>query len=386
MHGYYLHYRDIYDENRKQTGIDQKVKDQVGALNDAGISCEFKLCKQPESIPGMVLSCLPGLPDRINWPAVEALSDADFLYIRQPRFVSKEMLAFLKEFKNSNPTATVIYEVPTFPYDDPLKTVKTYAALLKDRKYRKHLIEYVDRISDLSGTDEIFGIPTIQFSNGINMARIKPKKTAQSMSEVHLMCVAYYGDWHGMDRMIKGLHRYYEDGGTRKIVLHLAGAGDTLSTLKNLTGKYGLGEHVVFPGIVSGKELDDLYDGCSFAVGALGFHRYGDVVAASLKTREYLAKGIPFIYEGEVDVFQKEPLDYCWKVPYDDSPIDIEAFLAFHDEQYQRISKDDMVEMIRAYAERHVSMRSAMSEVVAYLEKHGERVAANGCHEGPDSQ
>lgn len=374
MHGYYLHYRNIYDRTRKQTGMDLKVKDQIDAFNDAGISCDFMLCKQPETVPAMVASCLPFFPDGVQWPSIADVADADFLYIRQPRFVSKEMLSFLEEFSVNVPDARVIYEVPTYPYDDPLKTIKTYAALIKDRKHRARLAEYVDRIADLSNTEEIFDIPTIQFSNGINLKRVERKKVLQSDDVIHIMCVAYYGDWHAMDRMIEGLHRYYEGGGTRKIMLHLAGAGDKLQFLKNLVSKRGLEHVVLFPGVLAGKELDELYARCSFAVGALGFHRYGEIVAASLKTREYLAKGIPFIYSGKVDVFQQEPLGCCLEVPADDSPIDIHRFTDFYDSLFANTTEDEVVEKVRSYAERHISMNVSMTNIVEYLNDQVEGV------------
>ena len=68
-----------------------------------------------------------------------------------------------------------------------------------------------------------------------------------------------------------------------------------------------------------------LYDRCHFAIASLGLHRIGIDVASTLKTREYLAKGMPFVYSGEVDVFRDEPAHFCMAVPADETPVDVAA-------------------------------------------------------------
>lgn len=367
LHGYYLHYRDINDSSRKQTGIDLKVAGQIKALNQLGCECEFLYCPQPESVPDMVKSCLPFFPDGITWPDINTLEDPDFLYIRCPRFVSKELLHFLKCFKEKKPQSKVIYEIPTYPYDDGMKTVKMYPALLKDRKNRSGLKSYVDRVSDLSGTQTIFGIETVPFFNGIDLDRVEKREPSNRGDALRIMCAAFYCDWHGMDRAIKGLEEYYAQGGRRNIILHLAGAGDKLSQLKRMVSDAGLQDHVVFPGVLAGKELDNLYNSASLAIASLGMHRLGLEVASTLKTREYLAKGMPFVYSGKIDVFQNEPMEYSLAVPADDSPIDFESLVAFHDAMYENTSEVQVVDEIRAYAERNITMEAAMGKVADYL-------------------
>lgn len=365
--GYYLHYRDIYDPNRKQTGIDLKVAGQIKSLNNLGCDCSFVHCPQPETTFSMVKSCLPGFSDGIRWPEPSSLVGADFLYIRCPRFVSKELLSFLRKFKGENPAAKVIYEIPTYPYDEGMNNIKMYAALRKDRRYRNFLCEYVDRISDLSGTDKIFNVDTVQIFNGIDLDRIKKRQPKHPKDEIHLSCVAFYCDWHGIDRILYGLKEYYDAGGDRCIVVHLAGAGDGMPLLKRLTDRLGLRDHVKFPGVLSGRELDDLYDRTSMSIASLGLHRIDLDVASTLKTREYLAKGIPFIYSGEIDVFLKEPLDLCLQLPHDDSPVDFDKVVSFHDDMYRDGAEQCVTDSIRAYAERSIAMDVAMEKVAEYL-------------------
>lgn len=366
--GYYLHYRDLKDVNRKKTGIDLKVQDQIKALNDLGCECDFVFCSQPETTLAMVRSCLPFMSDGIAWPSSRELKDADFLYIRIPRFISKEMLAFLHEFKTANPESLVILEVPTYPYDAIMKNWKLFCALLKDRAHRHQLFHYVDCISDLSGAEKIFDIATVQIYNGIDLERIKMREIGErSPNTFNIMCSSFYRDYHGIDRLIKGLSDYYRTERDVSVNLYLAGGGDELPRLKSMTKSLGLGDHVFFPGVLDEEELNILYRDCSLAVGVLGLHRMGAEVTSALKTREYLAKGIPFIYSAGVDVLEKEKLDVCLNLPSDDSPINIAEVIDFYKKAFSASSETEIAMMIRNYAERNITMRKAMEKVAELI-------------------
>lgn len=167
--------------------------------------------------------------------------------------------------------------------------------------------------------------------------------------------------------MIKGLEAYYEQGGDRAIRLHLAGGGESLPGLRRLTEKCHLNDRVEFCGPLDSKELSCLYDKCTFAIASLGMHRIGIEVASTLKTREYLAKGMPFLYAGEVDVFQRAPLDLCLRAPADDSPIDIKGLIGFHDALYCTRSEQEVIDSIRHYAEMQIGIDAAMRDVIMYI-------------------
>lgn len=367
MKGFYLYYRDVEDQGTC-VGIDRKVADQIAAFNQAGLNCKFRYCSQPTKTFDMVKACLPGFSDGVHWPKIDDMKEADYVYIRRPRFISKDFVTFLKKLKEDNPEVKLILEVPTFPYDAELMTPKRYAALLKDRLNRKQLSLLLDRIADLSGNDEIFGVPTIQFVNGINLERVKKRAALNGASDdINIMCAACFSKWHGVDRFIRGLADYYESGGNRNIVLHLAGDGDDVEHLKNLVRTNNLGQHVQFLGNLNQEELNELYNQCTIAVASLGLHRIGISLASTLKTREYLAKGIPFVYSGEIDVFGGRPFEYCLQVPADESIINIDELLAFQDALYSRKSEQDVIDDMREYAEKTVGVDVAMEEVIKYI-------------------
>lgn len=378
MRGFYLHYHNLEDKGLKKTGIDRKVESQIKAINDGGIKCEFLFCKQPESTSDLVKSCLPFFSDGIDWPNPEKLKDVDFLYIRRPRFASKELVAFLSAFRAINSKAKIIYEIPTYPYDAEMSSPKYLPALYKDRINRAMLKEYVDIVADLSGADEIFGIETIRITNGVDLDAVRIRTPTHDGHRVNIMIAASFEPWHGVDRFVRGMADYYASGGQRDLVLHLAGAGTRLASLKKLVEDLSLVDHVIFHGYLSSEELDDLYDMCDLGIECLGIHRRDSSLhSASIKSREYLAKGLPFITSSVIDVFEDEPQDFSKFIEATDSPVSIEEVLDFHDTLYDRETPEELAERMRRFAEETVSMKKAFENVVSFLsdERHeGERV------------
>ena len=86
-------------------------------------------------------------------------------------------------------------------------------------------------------------------------------------------------------------------------------------------------DKIFFHGQLFGKELDDVFNQCQFAIGSLGRHRSGITVIKTLKNREYATRGIPFIYSEQDSDFDGQP--YIIKAPADESPIDIQQIIDF---------------------------------------------------------
>lgn len=365
MHGYYLFYKDIEAEAGRSFGIGKKVAAQIRVLNEQGCGCDFLFCPQPETTASMVASCLPGLSDGIQWPDPASLADADYLYIRRPRFASKDLIAFLQGFRQVRPDALVIYEVPTFPYDGEMEAPKLRPALAKDRKWRERLKDYVNYVADLSGAGEIFGIPTIRITNGVDLDQVSVRTPRPEGDVIEMVQIAFFEPWHGTDRLLEGLAAYRDQGGERKLHLHLIGGGSQLGHLRAMAKQLGLEDVVTFHGPLGSEDLKEYYDRCSIAFESLGRHRNGNMgTSYSIKSREYLGVGIPFVYSMPVDLFLDNPVDFCLQIPQDDSPIDIQAVLDFHDRLYQNRTAEEVARQMRAYAEEHASMQSAFKNVV----------------------
>jgi len=159
--------------------------------------------------------------------------------------------------------------------------------------------------------------------------------------------------------VIKGLFEYYKTDPSINVYFHIVGAGAELENLKKLTESLGLSEFVIFHGPKHGEELDRLFDEAHVAIGSLGNHRKGLRVSADLKTREYCARGIPFVISYD-DVDFPDDFPYMLKVPADESPVDIEQILQF----YERIKDRHIVKEMRDYAEKNLSWEAKLKPVI----------------------
>lgn len=367
--GFYLCTFDVYASGKAKTGVEAKIVAQIDTFCDAGLQCEFIECKTPSSRVRRGLGSLPFISDGIEWPDIDRFSDASFVYIRRPMYSSREFVSFLRQVKQVNPEIRIVIEIPTYPYDKEMLSPLSFFAVMKDRKYRKQWKVNVDHIADMSRNSVIFGIDTLPISNGVDLSSIEVRKPSMGESEaINVIFAAFFGPWHGVDLFVEGLQDYYASGGTRNVILHLAGGGNLIDQLSGLVKNAGMEDHVVFHGAMDRNGLDELYDKCSLAVDSLALHRRGkDALSSSLKSREYLAKGMPSVYAGNIDIFMDDKPDFVHELPSAEHPVDIQAVVKFHDDLYSRYDEEELILAIRAYAENTVSMERAMRSVIEFF-------------------
>lgn len=370
---------DLPDIKENYPGFIKKIRDQMSAFERAGIHADLLSVELKKGLKYKIRRRFPFLRGGgVEWKKLD-VSSYDVIYIRRSFIVNRDMVEFLREIKKAKPCTTILWEIPTYPYDrESVKaaSVTTIPLILADRYYRRQFKNYFDRIVDMSGTAEIFGIPTLEIVNGIDLEKVSKRVPAiiGPDNTYNFLAVAAFSEWHGIDRLIEGLNCYFQEGGSSDITLHLAGNGPAIPSLRALVDKYNLSERVVFHGMCHGSELDELYNMCSLAVASLGLHRIGLSLASTLKTREYLAKGIPFVYSGRIDVFEENPVEFCLQVPDDESMINIPDLIEFCDSIYGEGPEDDLISIIREYATQNVNIDKAMAEVIDYIkETHGEK-------------
>ena len=141
---------------------------------------------------------------------------------------------------------------------------------------------------------------------------------------------------------------------------------------KKIVVENGLQSNVFFYGRKTGKELDSIYDRCTLGIEVLGCHKNAVAFSSTLKSREYWAKGLPFITECEFPPEVEEIGQYIMKVPYDESPIDIEKVIEFHDNLYLRSGKsqEEIIDEIRDFAYRTCDMSVAMKPIIDYIKSN----------------
>ena len=178
-------------------------------------------------------------------------------------------------------------------------------------------------------------IKNISISNGIACADIPLRNYSPILErQIHLIGVGFVSNWHGFDRIIKGISDYKGD---RKYIFHIIGDGPEIAVLKRLVNNLELENNVIFHGFQAGETLNKLYSVCDVAVSTLAIHRKGLTNHCSLKSREYCARGIPFIYAGNDPDFIND-FEFALQAPMGDEPIQMEIVGKFYDRLMTRSS------------------------------------------------
>lgn len=292
------------------------------------------------------------------------------IYIRR-FFCDPYLISSLNKMKSND--TKILWEIPTYPYDNQstealpvYQKVKSFIQVQIDRLFRTNLKKYVDQIVTFSHVNNIFGISTIITGNGVEVNKIRPRKIRENDNCLNMIAVAVMRPWHGYDRLIKGLYHYYQHGGDRNIVFHVVGDGTTLPEYRKLVSELRLEEHVIFYGFKTKDEIDDIYDKADIAVESLGWHRSGVPMGTSIKTREYVAKGLPIIASSPMDIFP-EGWKYAYYAPIDDSYIDIFEVIDFYESIRCDKEISDLANEIRQIAFERCDMTAMMKPIIDCL-------------------
>lgn len=353
-------------------GISKKIRYQIDAMKACGAdvrTCYYEVQSDghrqwlvdDEVIADLGTGITAKLKKRIDFSPIlnyVKQEEIDFVYIRSNHNANPFTIHFVKRLKQIG--IRIVMEIPTYPYDH--EYLGRERELFVDRLFRKQLCKHIDRIVTFSNEGTIFGCPTIRISNGIdfNSIPLRTLPTNRKENEIHLIAVAEIHFWHGFDRLIHGLGKYYQGNPTLPVYLHLVGdffgereKEDILTPIQT----YGLEKYVISYGNQSGEALNNIFNQCDFAIGSLARHRSGITHIRTLKNREYAARGFGFIYSETDDDFEQMP--YILKVPTDETPIDIQQLISFY--QNQTLLPQEIRNSIQ-----HLSWKEQMKKVLAY--------------------
>ncbi|MDY0288977.1 MAG: glycosyltransferase [Sphaerochaeta sp.] len=161
--------------------------------------------------------------------------------------------------------------------------------------------------------------------NGINVESVKLKKNIfVEKNQIDIVCIASFAYWHGIDRLINGIHEY---NGRKKIVLHLIGGGDGIADIQANINQDNCSIKIY--GYKNSQEIDEIFDRFDLAICSLGIHRKGLLETSELKAREYCARGIPFITSSPDADFPRD-FSYILKFQSNEDPIDINRIIDFY--------------------------------------------------------
>ena len=365
MKGYYLFAPVEPSCVGPESGVERKVRAQHRALSQH-LDCELVILepvKYTQSLSERIIRRLPLTAAWRKWKYRGEFDDADFLYIRQV-YHDHAFVRYLRAIKKANPGVNIIYEVPTWPYLTETKpSLASVPFAWKERRNGPRAAGLCDRVVTFYGQEAIWGVPCIRLLNGYDFDRVTlPRR--EPGATIHILSVAANAFWHGYDRFLEGLGRYYQNGGTESIHYHLV--GDVLPEYTALVEQYALQDHVTLHGRLFGDGLEALYRLCTLGIDILGGHRKDYPVSSTLKSREYGAWGLPLITSSPVD-FMEPGCPWQLLVPYDDSPVDISAVVEYHHRVYADGDAHSVADAIRSFAYGKCHMPITMEPVARWL-------------------
>ena len=282
-------------------------------------------------------------------------------------------LLFVKRLKQSYPECKIILEVFTYPYDKDrfynkgiiYKDIPYY---IKDVVYRNLIYKYVDRIAIYANIEKLWKIKTICIQNGVNVRDIKCKNRGDTVSDqcINMIAVATFQKQHGYERVLIGLGEYYKKGGDRAFHIYMVGDGPEIPYYKDIVRQYHIENNVSFTGVQQGEQLDLYFEKSDLALGVFGLYKNGIEGCSSLKTREYLSRGLPIISGCNEDILSGKKLDFFFEFENNSSVVNMESVISFYD-NITKIPK--LNENIRRYAEENVSIEKSLQPVIDYIEE-----------------
>ncbi|MCR5592016.1 MAG: glycosyltransferase [Lachnospiraceae bacterium] len=295
----------------------------------------------------------------------------DFYYFRFEA-ADCRYTAFLLKLKKHNPDSKIIIEFPDYPNTYWLKGIVYLPLLLKDIAARSKYRKCVDRFAVLDSQYKVIhGVKTVTYMNGIDVSRIPVRSPGgyRKKDRIDVIGVSTMFPNHGYDRFINSMAEYYRSGGVRNIIFHVVGdgPGPELTRYKSMVKEYGLTERVVFHGRLVGDDLYRLFSGCDLALECLGAFRKGLDLSSSLKSREYMAVGIPFVTGCIIDIIPDMDSPYVMKIANDESIPDMKEIIAFADRVYADEPEEDIIRNMRQFASGHCTYDSTLGDVIAYI-------------------
>lgn len=180
---------------------------------------------------------------------------------------------------------------------------------------------------------------------------------------LNLLCVATSFDpWHGLDRVLAGL----EDYSSQKPFLHLKVVGDVSSKHLNLSSRlyHNANVKVDFLGRLFGPKLEETFKNTHIAFGPLAMFRKGIREGSALKTREYVARGLPFVI-GHRDPDFEGVDEFFFRIPPDNSPVNMDDVVAFSE---RILNRKGVSESMRQFADDRLDWKIKMQQMWDFLE------------------
>lgn len=358
--GYYIHFDGI-----KTSGVAKKIQMQIHEFQKISTIEEISVEDVPRNLFQRIVGLFPlASISRKYDEALKKIENPDYVYIRRT-VADKGYTDFLKKIKVKYPDCKIIVEIFTYPYNrDSFGQWNTWPFYFKELIYRKKLKEAVDRFVTYSRDKEIYGVPCICTMNGIDLQEVKPVAIhKRDERKIRMLAVANFQRHHGYERVLEGLYKYR---GEREFELYLVGEGKEMPKYKRMIRKWHLEDSVYLCGKKLGEELDCIYEKADIALASFGLYKLNISSISTLKTSEYIAKGLPVIAGCSERAMEESQLPYFKIFVNHRGAIDMEEVVKFYDVISQK-KEEDVIKEIRNYAKEKISIDRVLQPIIDYI-------------------
>ena len=271
--------------------------------------------------------------------------------------------------KAANEKSKLVVEISSFPVEkEKAKQLVRRFYFAISGKWWKSGSKYVSLFTGIGEhAEKYLDRPFLNIDNGIDGSLIPPRKEVKSDDgKIHMLAVASMCHWHGYERIIKGLAEWKSEKASQYVIDFVGDEGDgSLAKWKRLVDEMRLNQQVFFHGQMTGEPLTAMYNKATIGLCSLALYKIGFQTGSVLKLREYMARGLPFIYAYE-DPHMSEEMAWCMKTPNDDSPIDMNEVDSF----VQRIkSLENLSDKMREYAKVNMTWEGQFEKIFMKLKE-----------------
>ena len=311
-------------------GVVNKINGVVSALSRLGYSSRAVIVEE-KGLRGHfnVLLCLFSLR-------------ADLIILRATAY-SMPLLVFGLLWQRFIKSARIVVDVPT-PFVAVYDEVGGKSGGLLSKSLKKLIIQFsfpwtlwvAHRVVQYAHESRRFsyglGKKTLLMANGIDCEKIPVLQRAEVFDGMMLnfICVANVEFWHGFDRLLRGVRNYLSSPYKGvDVFVRIVGDGGDVERLRSLAKELELEGCVSFEGELRGESLSDIYETANLGVSSLALHRKGLTMASDLKTRDYVARGLPVIYCSD-DLDVDADAGFFFRATPGEDPLDVHAVVKWY--------------------------------------------------------
>ena len=189
-------------------------------------------------------------------------------------------------------------------------------------------------------------------TNGIDVSTFKVRILTNNNDKIKLLFLkgtSTIAEWNGINRIINAID---EHPNSENLKLIICG--------HHINGEIPIRNYIEHKGFLNKEELDGLFEEVHIGISTMALFKKNLNEAAVLKTREYISRGLPFIYAYTDPDLNEEAKEFSLQFPNDDSLFDIQQVINFA----QKVIKDPShPQKMRKYAEEHLDYKVKMERL-----------------------